>query len=921
MGRTLSPPVRIFAAMKPLSWNEIKDRALKFSKEWQNETSEDAEAKTFWDQLFEVFGVPRRRFASFETSVKRQGRGPGFIDVLWKGKLLVEHKSGGKNLDKAFTQAKDYFPGIADHDLPRYIIVCNFQQFRIYDLEKNEKPIEFDLKDLVQNVKHLGFIAGFQEREFREEDPVNIKAAELMGKLHDKLKAIGYSGHELEVYLVRLVFCLFADDTTIFVDDTFEDYISLRTSVDGRDLAQTLAGLFEVLNTPEEKRLTNLDEDLQAFPYVNGKLFEEQLRIASFDAEMRKMLLEASRMDWGQISPAIFGSLFQSVMNPAQRRNLGAHYTSEKNIMKLIKPLFLDELWEEFGKIKKNKGKLEEFHAKLGKLRFFDPACGCGNFLVITYRELRRLELEVLKSLYGAQLGTSLADVTFCNVDQFYGIELEEFPAQISAMAMWLIDHQMNMEASKEFGEYYRRLPLTKSAKVITGNALRIDWERVVGNKDDNLFILGNPPFGGKHLQSDEQKEDMKFVCPDIPLYASLDFVATWFVKAARFIQDTNIRCAFVSTNSITQGEQVGILWTYLLEKGIKIQFAHRTFKWKNEAKGQAGVYCVIIGFGLSNISKKRLFVYETVISNPNEILAKNINPYLVDFEDEVILSKSKSISNAPKMVWGNKPVDGGHLILEDGEKEEFIRREPKAYKFIKRLLGAREFLHSELRWCIWLVGVDPQILKSMPLVMERIRLVKKMRLNSKDKGARDLAKTPYLFRDTRNPKSFILIPSVSSENRNYVPMGFFGEDVITSNLCHMVPNGTLYDFGILMSQAHMAWMRAVCGRLKSDYRYSSNLVYNNFPWPTSPKEAQKKKVEEAAQAVLHARKEFPDATLADLYDPNTMPKVLLDAHRKLDSAVDACYRKAAFKTELERLEFLFGMYKELVKGEEEAEK
>lgn len=898
----------------PLSWNEIRDRAHAFVNVWKDETSEDAEAKSFWDALFDVYGVNRRRVALFEHEVDKL-KGKGYIDLLWKGKLLVEHKSGGKDLTRAHNQAKDYFPGLKDSELPRYVVVCNFQQFRIYDLESNNEPVEFALKDLPKNIKHLGFIAGYNKtQETREEDPVNIKAAEMMGRLHDKLKEIGYTGHQLEVYLVRLVFCLFADDTTIFEENTFEDFIKERTSEDGSDLASRLGELFQVLNTPEDKRFKNIDDQLNAFPYVNGKLFEEQLQNASFDSKMRQMLLDSTQLNWGSISPAIFGSLFQSVMDKEARRNLGAHYTSEKNILKLIKPLFLDELREEFESIKKNKKKLEAFHAKLGTLRFFDPACGCGNFLVITYRELRLLELDVLKALYGDQLGTSLKEVTWVNVDQFYGIELEEFPAQISMVAMWLIDHQMNMMCSNVFGEYYRRLPLTKSAHIINGNALRLDWDTVVPNKDDNLFIIGNPPFGGKHLQSVAQKQDMKFVCYDIPLYASLDFVACWYIKSARFIQGTGIRCALVATNSITQGEQVGILWSYLLAKGVNIQFAHRTFKWKNEAKGQAGVYCVIIGFSLSNAGKKTLFIYDTVNSDPYESTAKNINPYLIDFENLVLVSRSKTICKVPAMVWGNKPVDGGHLIIEDSDKEEFLKREPKAKEFIRQLIGAREFLHSEKRWCLWLVDVDPNILKSMPNVIERVKRVKDMRLKSKDKGARDLADYPYRFRDTRNPKNFILLPTVSSENRKYVPIGFFHGDVIASNLCHMIPDGTLYEFGVLTSTIHMAWMRGVCGRLEGRYRYSSNIVYNNFPWAPSPSDAQKKRIATAAQAVLDARAAYPNSTLADLYDPLAMPKPLLDAHRALDTAVDASYRKAPFTSELERLEYLFGMYKELTK-------
>lgn len=537
----------------PLSWNEIRDRATAFAYEWQHETSEDAEAKSFWDGLFEVFGVPRRRVATFEEHVTKADRKDGFIDLLWKGKLLVEHKSAGRDLGRAYQQAKDYFPGLKDSELPRYVIVCNFERFRVYDLDTSEEPIEFTLKELPKNIKHLGFIAGYHKtHETKEEDPVNIKAAEMMGRLHDKLKEIGYTGHALEVYLVRLVFCLFADDTTIFEENTFEEFLKQRTSADGSDLADRLAGLFQILNTAESSRLKNLDEQLAAFPYVNGKLFAEQLPVASFDSTMRQMLLDSCDLNWGSISPAIFGSLFQSVMDATARRNLGAHYTSEKNILKLIKPLFLDELREEFESVKKNKSKLEAFHAKLGTLRFFDPACGCGNFLVITYRELRLLELDVLKAIYGKsnQLGTSLKDITYVNVDQFYGIELEEFPAQISMVAMWLIDHQMNMLSSDAFGEYYRRLPLTKSANIVNGNALRLDWDTVVPKKDDNLFILGNPPFGGKHMQDKNQKIDMSIACEDVPNYATLDYVSAWYIKAAKFLNLTNTKCAFVSTNS-----------------------------------------------------------------------------------------------------------------------------------------------------------------------------------------------------------------------------------------------------------------------------------------------------------------------------------------------------------------------------------
>ena len=901
--------------MKPLSWNEIKDRALKFVSIWKDETSEDAEAKSFWDGLFDVFGVPRKRFATFETKVTKNNRRDGYIDLLWKGKLLVEHKSAGKDLDRAYTQAKDYFPGLDDADLPRYIVVCNFEKFRVYDLESGGEPVEFLLKDLVKNVKHLGFIAGYQTREFHEEDPVNIQAAELMGKLHDKLKEIGYSGHELEVYLVRLVFCLFADDTTIFDENGFEDFIAQRTSPDGSDLASKLAELFQILNTPETKRLKNLDEQLAAFPYVNGKLFEQHLSVASFDSTMRRMLLDCCKLDWGQISPAIFGSLFQSVMDKQARRNLGAHYTSEKNIMKLIKPLFLDELWEEFNRIKKDKRKLKEFHARLGKLRFLDPACGCGNFLVITYRELRRLELECLKALYGNQLGTSLAEVTFVNVDQFYGIELEEFPAQISMVAMWLIDHQMNMEASKEFGEYYRRLPLTKAPNIINGNALTLDWEKIVSKKELS-FILGNPPFGGSKIMKAEQRKEITDIFKNITGSGTLDFVTGWYYKAADYIRDTGIRVGFVSTNSITQGEQVGVLWSLLLSVfKVKIHFAHTTFRWNNEARGKAAVHVVIVGFGNYDISSKRLFVYDTIEGEPSEITVKNINPYLVAGEDIVVTAKAAPLCDVPVINFGNMPLDGGNLLLTEAEKDDFIKHEPKAEKFIRRIYGSIEFINNIKRYCLWLVDASPSELREMPLVMERVKKVKEFRENSIAPSTQKHGDIPALFRDRKIAKEhFIIIPSVSSERRKYIPIGFLDKSNIASNLVYTINDASLYHFGILTSEMHMSWVRYVCGRLKSDYRYTKDIVYNNYPWPAEPSEAQKKKVEQAAQKVLDARAEFPDSTLADLYDPNSMPKKLLDAHRELDAAVDACYRKAAFKTELERLEHLFGMYKELTK-------
>jgi hypothetical protein len=611
----------------PLSWNEIKARARQFSQEWADEASEDAEAKSFWDAFFAVFGVPRKRVASFESRIKKIDGKDGYIDLLWKGILLIEHKSRGKDLDRAYQQAMDYFPGLQDRDLPRYLLVSDFARFRLYDLEEGTQH-EFPLKDLYKNIRLFGFIAGYQTTSYREQDPVNIKAAERMGRLHDRLKAIGYTGHELEVYLVRLLFCLFAEDTGIFERRQFQDLIEQRTAADGQDLAQWLHTLFEVLDTPLDRRLTNLDEQLAAFQYVDGNLFAERLHIAAFDRIMRDLLLECCALDWSRISPAIFGALFQSVMDPQQRRHLGAHYTTEKNILKLIGPLFLDELRAEFHRVKHQRKRLAEFHQRLAHLKFLDPACGCGNFLVIAYRELRALELDILRILYPDRRAASLDVAEFnilCNVDQFYGIELEEFPAQIAPTALWLMDHQMNLQVSEEFGFYFARLPLQKSATIVNANALQLDWREIVPPHELN-YILGNPPFGGKQHQDEEQKAEMARVFADLPGAGVLDFVAPWYRKAAGYMaENPAIKTAFVSTNSITQGEQVSVLWPDLFKRGIKINFAHRTFQWSSEARGKAAVHCVIIGFALHEVAEKRIFDYTTHQSEAHEIKAKNM--------------------------------------------------------------------------------------------------------------------------------------------------------------------------------------------------------------------------------------------------------------------------------------------------------
>ena len=893
-----------------LSWNEIKERAIAFSKKWEDTTDENADAKPFLVDFFNIFGVSDRRVNSFEHRVtKRNGRN-GYIDMLWKGNILIEMKSRGKDLDRAYQQATDYFDGLKEYDLPKYILVCDFHTFRLYDLEA-DKTFEFTLDQLYKRVNLFGFIAGYSSKvELKEQDPVNIKAAEAMAKLHDSLKEIGYDGHNLELYLVRLLFCLFADDSSIFNKNIFYEYVRNHSSEDGSNLASVINEIFEILNTPTDKRFKNISDELNAFPYVNGKLFEERLPLASFDSKMRNILLNCSTLDWGKISPAIFGSMFQGVMDADKRRNLGAHYTSERNILKLIKPLFLDELWAEFEKVKNNERQLKIFHQKISSLRFLDPACGCGNFLIVTYRELRLLELEVLKALNGTQRVFNISDLVLCNVDQFAGIEYEEFPSQIAKVAMWLIDHQMNMLCSEEFGEYFVRLPLRKSANIIQGDALELDWNEVAP-KEQLSYIIGNPPFVGARLMSKEQSAQIERVFDHIRGAGNLDYVTAWYAKAAQYIQGTRIKVAFVSTNSIVQGEQVGILWRVLLEKyNVHIHFAHRTFKWSNEAKGNAGVYCVIIGFANFDTDNKTIFEYEDITGEPHILRAKNINPYLVDAKNTLIEHRSKPLCDVPTIGIGNQPIDGGNYLFTKEEMEEFIELEPKSEQYFRPWYGAVEFIQQKPRYCLWLGDCSPSELRAMPHCMERVKNVREFRMASKRAATQKVAETPTRFFIENMPESsYIVIPLHSSENRKYIPMGFLTPDNLCSNAVEMLSNVSLYHFGVLTSAMHMAWMRCICGRIKSDFRYSAGIVYNNFPWVENITDKQREKIEQCAEAVLEARKQFPNSSLADLYDPLAMPPALMKAHQALDKAVDAAYRSAPFTSDSQRMEFLFDLY------------
>ena len=950
----------------PLSWNEIKSRAMAFSRRWEDAADEKQQSIPFWIDFFEVFGLTNRRVASFEHAVKKHGGGQGYVDLFWPGQMLVEQKSRGKPLEPAYEQALGYFPGIAERDLPHTLVVCDFARFRVIDLDAR-RDITFPLKDLHKHVRWFGFIAGYKAQEIKPQDPVNIRAAERMGRLHDALRQSGYAGHPLEVLLVRLLFCLFADDTAIFPAQSFRDFIEERTAPDGSDLGPRLAQLFQVLNTPDEGRGRNLDEQLRGFPYVNGRLFAESLPIADFDAATREALLNACALDWSAISPAIFGSLFQSIMDDKARRNLGAHYTSEENILKLIGPLFLGELRAEFAKVKGHRNRLFDFHKKLRTLTFFDPACGCGNFLVVSYRELRLLELDVLRAAaelqgHAGQRSVDVHQLIGVDVDQFHGIEIEEFPAQIAQVALWLADHQMNLRVSEEFGQYFARIPLKTSPRIVHGNALTLDWQGVLPAARCS-YLLGNPPFVGAKYMDDAQRQDTRAVFAGIDNAGLLDLVAAWYVKAARYLRDAlapspagggqgwgpvappgpaaspgaagphpnlppageGVKAAFVSTNSITQGEQVGVLWGWLLGQGVHIHFAHRTFAWSNEARGKAAVHCVIIGFGLQDLPGKLIYEYEDIRGEPHAVPAANINPYLVDAPDVLLPRRSKPICNVPEMVTGNKPIDDGNYLFTTAERDAFIAREPASQKWFRRWLGGEEFINAIDRWCLWLGDCPPSELRAMPEAMKRVQAVKAFRQSSKSAPTQKLAATPTRFHTEFIPKgTYIALPQVSSERRDTIPMAILGTDVLCGDKLRLIEGASLFHFGVLLSTMHMAWTRQVCGRLESRFQYSALIVYNNFPWPfhtpdsepnqpPAPASQAQAAIESAAQAVLDARAQFPGSSLADLYDPLTMPPVLLKAHQRLDAAVDKAYQLAggpkSYRNDAERVAFLFTLY------------
>lgn len=922
-----------------LGWQEIRQRAREFSEEWKAARYEKGETQTFYNEFFRIFGLDRKKVAIFERKVEMiDANRRGYIDLFWPSVLLVEQKSAGKSLFGAQDQALDYVLGLKDRDVPRFVLACDFQRFRLLELE-TRREVDFTLAELHKHVEDFAFMLGVERRHYGKQAAVNIKAAELLGKVRDGLEGKGYKGVPLEALMVRLLFCLFADDTGIFESkDDFLYLIEDRTDEDGGNVGRVLNEFFEILDTPPGERLDGADPEFTKFPYVNGQLFRSHLRTATFDAAMRDDLLTACKWDWGKVSPAIFGSLFQSVMDSEERRKKGAHYTTEPNIMKLIGPLFLDELRAELDRLKARRdgGKraaLLAFQEKLGSLNFFDPACGCGNFLVVTYRELRKLEQEALEQVFdpASPMMLEVEALSIVGLDQFYGIELEEFPAHIAEVAMWMTEHLANIELGRTYGKVFADIPLSDSATIVHGDALEIDWNEVLA-PGKCFAVMGNPPFVGAKFQSKEQRQQVRDLAALGKSGGTLDFVAAWFLKAGAYVNSINPspsgegliarpRIAFVATNSITQGEQVAQLWPLLFERyDLEIAFAHRTFAWGSDARGKAHVHVVIIGLTHRDHApkEKRLFSYDDSKGEPDETRHKALTAYLFDAkagsEKTVVRPASRPLSPVSILTNGNVAADGGNLVFDHIKKSEILDSEPELKRWIHPFIGAQDLINGNERYCFWLTDCPPKIMRGSPTLMRTIKAVKEMRLTSAKQATRAKAETAYLFTERRQPSedNYLAIPRTSSSRRDYLPIDYLPHTTIAANDLQLIAGANLFEFGVISSRIHMAWIKVSAGRLKSDFRYSAKFTYNTFPWP-SITTAQRTQIETLAQAVLDARAAWPTSSLADLYDPDTMPANLRKAHGALDKAVDRLYRKKPFDSDRDRVEHLFGLYEKLV--------
>lgn len=916
-----------------LNEQERRKAARVFAEYWKDKGYEKGDSQKFWLELLgTVYGVENAsHYIEFEDQVHLDHT--SFIDgYIPETKVLIEQKGLGKDLRKAirqsdgslltpFQQAKRYSAELPFSRRPRWIITCNFSEFLVYDMENpNSEPEQILLKNLDKEYYRLDFLVDTGNDNIKREMEISIKAGEIVGRLYDALRKQYVNPDDesslksLNMLCVRLVFCFYAEDAGVFGKHLmFHHYLK---EFDARHLRNALIDLFKILNTKIEDRDPYIDEELAQFPYVNGGLFaEENIEIPQFTDEIRDLILQnaSEDFDWSEISPTIFGALFESTLNPETRRSGGMHYTSIENIHKVIDPLFLDDLKSELEEIKQlkqpnvQKDRLNAFCDKLSTLKFLDPACGSGNFLTETYISLRKLENEALAIINQDQIVFDSGDIIKVKISQFYGIEINDFAVTVAKTALWIAESQMIKETEDIVNTRIDFLPLTTNAYIVEGNALQIDWETVVPKNELN-YIMGNPPFIGGMMMSREQKSQMTEVFNNIKGVGELDYVCAWYMKATDYIQNTNIKVAFVSTNSICQGQQAVILWEPIMKKGVKINFAHRTFIWDSEANVKAHVHCVIVGFSTTDIQKKVIF------DNDKYKFVENINSYLAEAPDVFIQSVSKPLCDVPPMRFGSMPRDGGGFVLSADEKAEMIAKEPLSEKWIHPYIGATEFINNRERYCLWLVGANPSEVKKCPSVMKRIEFVRDFRASSKAAGTRKFAQTPMTFCQIAQPDTdYIIVPKTSSGRRRYVPLGFMDKETIASDLVFLIPNGTLYNFGILMSNVHNAWMRTVCGRLKSDYRYSKDIVYNNFPWP-NPTDEQKAKIEQTAQAILDARAKYPDCSLADLYDELTMPVELRKAHQANDKAVMQAYGfDYKTMTESECVAELMKMYQGLV--------
>ncbi|WP_026332071.1 DNA methyltransferase [Thioalkalivibrio sp. ALE16] len=910
------------------------------------ETAVSGAGDEFIYRFLELYDFPRATVTQLRkgTGNRNVADEPGAVAL--RNKLYFLPVPAGQSVSAAFDAL--LASGRIERHSMRFVFVTDFDTVMAFDRAMDDR-VEFGFQEIPRQYSFFLPLAGQERVQMHTEAVADVKAADRMGRFCDLLRDRNPLDtpediHGLNVFLTRILFCLFAEDTGIFEKHQFTEAFLSHTAEDGSNAHLFLRELFQVLNEPE--RPGDRPAHLAAFPYVNGGLFEQDLPVPKMAGRARRLLRDAGKLDWSEINPDIFGSMFQSVIDPEQRGSLGQHYTSPSNIMKVLRPLFLDGLHEDLKKAEGSPKKLNRLLERLHSLKVFDPAAGSGNFLITAYKELRRLEMAVFKALDRADTPEPLIpepqDEMFdkpgqqplmapasqrniymsgIRLEQFYGIEIDDFAHEIALLSLWLAEHQMNLEFREEFGYAEPALPLKSSGSIALGDSLHLNWKKVCPvDSGAEVYVCGNPPFLGANGRSDEQNASMELVFSGFRKYRYLDFVASWFWKGAQYIRGTEAQCAFVSTNSICQGEQVAMLWPYILDLGVKIRFAYQTFAWKNSARGNAGVHVIVVGLtdGGASLARGDRTIYKFTEGEWRYQRVKNISPYLLEGTDTVVKSRSNPLVASSPMVYGNKPVDGGHLMLTTQEKDELIAAEPQAAKWIKRLLGADEFLKGKDRWCLWLVGATEQDIDAMPLVRGRVEKVREKRLQSRDAGARQLAENPHEFRDTNNPKQYILVPRHTSERREYAPVGFFGSDVIAADSVQIIPDSTTYDFAILSTQMHMDWLRLVGGRLKSDYRYSGKLVYNTFPWPPAT-DRQRSEIEALGEEVLLAREETFEWTMAEMYDPDKMPDALRKAHRELDEAVERLYRAKPFRDQAERQEYLLARYEQLIQQEQGA--